>query len=82
MNLIPLQRERSGVSKIIYGGLLDKVNEVPDDVMQSVVEDDDDGTVTYDMKTYGCMAEFVEEYLSKNQIKDLAQYEKENRSPD
>jgi hypothetical protein len=71
-----------GNYQYLYGGLLDKVNEVPDDVMQSVVEDDDDGTVTYNMKTYGCMTEFVEEYLSKNKIKDLAQYEKENRSPD
>ena len=70
-----------GNYQYVYGGLLDKIIEIPDDVMSSLVEDDD-GTVTYDMKTYSSIYEFTEDYLSKCNIVNINEYEKDFRSPD
>jgi len=69
-----------GCFQYLYGGLAEFHNEIPDDVMQNVVEDDD-GLATYKDKTYETLYSFIEEYLDPKKI-NVAQYEKENRSPD
>jgi Ferredoxin-like domain in Api92-like protein len=69
-----------GSFQYLYGGLAEVYNEIPDDVMQNVIEDDD-GLVTYKDKTYENIYSFVEDYLDKTKI-NVHRYEKENRSPD